>query len=128
MDRFLDMGPLAGIHAALRYTEKPWIFVVGCDMPAVTPEIIIFLCGFTGEKYEAVIPWLQTGPEPVCGLYHKTALPEIEMQLRNKKTQLKELLGRLSVRKIAEEELQKVAGARRVFVNVNREQDLTGLS
>ena len=128
LDRFRDMGPLAGIHAALRYTEKPWIFVVGCDMPAVTPEIIIFLCGFTGEKYEAVIPWLQTGPEPVCGLYHKTALPEIEMQLRNKKTQLKELLGRLSVRKIAEEELQKVAGARRVFVNVNREQDLTGLS
>ncbi len=127
-DRFQNMGPLAGIHAALRHTGKPWIFVIGCDMPAVTPDLITFLCGYVHDDYEAVIPWLKTGPEPLCGLYHKTALNKIELQLQNKKAQVKELLGKLSVRRVKEEELQTVTGGLQVFLNVNREQDLDGLS
>jgi FdhD protein len=35
-DRYQDMGPLAGIHAALHHTGNPWIFIVACDMPAIT--------------------------------------------------------------------------------------------
>ncbi|MDH3542172.1 MAG: molybdenum cofactor guanylyltransferase [Desulfobulbaceae bacterium] len=123
-DQYQGMGPLAGIHAALLHTGKPWIFVIGCDMPAVTPDLITFLCGFAREEYDAVIPWLETGAEPLCGLYHKTALDKIEPQLRNNKRQVKELLEKLSVRKVTEEELQSVTGGLQVFSNVNREQDL----
>ncbi|MGB3649388.1 MAG: bacteriocin, partial [Desulfobulbales bacterium] len=55
---------------------------------------------------------------------HKTALDKIEPQLRNNKRQVKELLEKLSVRKVTEEELQSVTGGLQVFSNVNREQDL----
>jgi molybdopterin-guanine dinucleotide biosynthesis protein A len=126
-DRYQNMGPLAGIHAALLHTGKPWIFVIGCDMPAVTPDLINFLCGFASEEYDAVIPWLLTGAEPLCGLYHKTALDKIELQLQNKRAQVKELLEILSVRRVTEEELQLVTGSFQVFSNVNREQDLDRL-
>ena len=59
-DRYQDKGPLAGIHAALRHTGKAWVFVIGCDMPAVTPDLISFLCSLVHGDFEAVIPgWKQ---------------------------------------------------------------------
>jgi molybdopterin-guanine dinucleotide biosynthesis protein A len=127
-DSYHNLGPLAGIHAALRHTGKPWIFVIGCDMPAVTPELITFLCGLAKEDFEAVIPWPKTGAEPLCGLYHKNGLDKIELQLKNKRSQIIELLGKLSVRKVNEEELQRVEGGLKVFSNINRRQDLEKLS
>jgi len=127
-DRYQNMGPLAGIHAALLHTNNPWIFVLGCDMPKITPELIAFLCSFAkDEKFEAVIPWLEAGPEPLCGLYRKSALDTIEFQLKNKKPQVSELLRKISVRKVKEEEIRKVTGGLDVFCNVNRKQDLEGL-
>jgi molybdopterin-guanine dinucleotide biosynthesis protein A len=128
-DRYQGMGPLAGIHAALLHTANPMIFVLGCDMPEVPPELITLLCSFAQEeKFEAVIPWLETGPEPLCGLYRKTALETIELQLKNNKPQISELLGKLAVRKVKEEEIKRVTGSLDVFYNVNRKQDLDRLS
>ena len=127
-DRYQDMGPLAGIHAALRHTGKSWIFVVGCDMPAITPDVVAFLCSFVHEDCEAVIPWLERGAEPLCGLYHKTALAKIEQYLKGGKVQVKEILENLAVRKITEQELLKVTGDLQVFYYVNRERDLQRLA
>jgi len=127
-DRYQNMGPLAGIHAALSHTSKAWIFVVGCDMPLVTPDLITFLCGFANEECEAVIPWLQTGAEPLCSLYHKSALDKIEQYLKGGKTQIQEILKNLAVRKINQQELLKITGDLQVFSNVNREQDLDRLA
>ena len=127
-DRYQDMGPLAGIHAALHHTGNPWIFIVACDMPAITPEVITFLCGLAKKEFDAVIPWLESGPEPLCGLYHKTALAKIELQLKNQKAQVVDLLKKLSVRKVKEAELHRVTGGTEVFSNVNRKQDLNRLS
>jgi len=127
-DQYQGMGPLAGIHAALRHTDKSWIFVVGCDMPAVTPELFAFLCSFVHGDYEAVIPWLETGAQPLCGLYQKKVLTRIEQYLRSGKAQVKELLENLAVRKINEQELLQVTGDLQVFYNVNREQDLGRLA
>ncbi|MEN8232419.1 MAG: molybdenum cofactor guanylyltransferase [Thermodesulfobacteriota bacterium] len=127
-DQYQDSGPLAGIHAALSHTGKAWIFVVGCDMPAITPDVIAFLCSFVHEDCEAVIPWLETGAEPLCGLYHKTALAQIEQYLKDGKAQVRELLENLTVRKIKEQELLQVTGDLQVFYNVNRKQDLGRLA
>ncbi len=127
-DVYQDMGPLAGIHAALKHTGKQWIFVVGCDMPLVTPGIITFLCGLAHGDHDAVIPWLKTGAEPLCGLYRKTDLNRMELQLKNNKPQLHELLGNISVRKVKEEEIQAIAGSLKIFANINIEQDLAGLT
>jgi len=123
-DRYHNMGPLAGIHAALYHTGKPWIFIVGCDMPAITPDLITFLCGLAKEEFDAVIPLLEKGAEPLCGLYQKTALEKIELQLKNRQRKVTDLLKKLSVREVQEEEFQMVPGGTQLFSNVNREQDL----
>jgi molybdopterin-guanine dinucleotide biosynthesis protein A len=126
-DLFQGMGPLAGIHAALHHTDNQWVFVIGCDMPTVSPEVIKTLCSFTGEQYEAVIPWPEKGAEPLCGLYHKAALKKVELQLKRERPMVKELLGMLNVRKVKEQEIQGVTGLNFSFASINRQQDLDSL-
>lgn len=126
-DRFQNMGPLAGLHAALSHTDKTWIFVMGCDMPAVPPGVIVFLCNFAKDDWDAVIPWPKTGPEPLCGLYRKSALAKVEMQLQHNEAQLMELLQKIAVRKVEAVELHRVTDSSEIFVNINREQDLDRL-
>jgi molybdopterin-guanine dinucleotide biosynthesis protein A len=40
-DNYPGIGPLAGIEAALRACESPYLFVFGCDMPWLSGEMII---------------------------------------------------------------------------------------
>jgi len=127
-DRFPAMGPMAGIHAALCSAATPWIFVVGCDMPSITPDLVSFLCSFRQEKFDAVIPWPATGAEPLCGLYHKTAIAKLEHYLENGKAKLQELLADLTVRRISEQELLRATDDLTVFFNVNRKADLKSLA
>lgn len=127
MDRYQNMGPLAGIHAGLHHSRKPWIFAVGCDMPLITPDLVTCLCGYAKDGFEAVIPWREIGPEPLCGLYHKTSLDIIEQHLANGKAQMQELLEKLSVKKVNEAELQTVTGGILVFSNINQARDLERL-
>ena len=48
-DQYLGCGPLAGIHAALRTVSQPRIFVCGCDMPLLNPDLVRFLCELEGD-------------------------------------------------------------------------------
>jgi molybdopterin-guanine dinucleotide biosynthesis protein A len=127
-DRYPGMGPMAGIQAALSTVGTPWIFVVGCDMPAITPGLVNFLCSCRDDNFDAVIPWLATGPEPLCGLYHKTAIGLLEHALEIGRAALQELLEGLTVRRINEEELLRATGDLQVFSNINRPGDIKNLS
>lgn len=126
-DQYQNLGPLAGIQAALTASSRSWIFVSGCDMPAITSDLIIRLCNYTKNNFEAVIPWLKSGPEPLCGLYHKTALAKIDTQLASGRVKAQDLVSRLSARKVEEEELIDIPGGLQIFSNINRIVDLEDL-
>lgn len=123
-DRCKNQGPLAGIDAALHHCRTPWIFAVACDMPMLSPELITFLCDLAGKGEDAVIPCPTTGPEPLCGLYHKNARPKIAGRLQINEGRLKDLLQELTVRRVLEEEMAALTDSARLFANVNRETDL----
>ena len=127
-DRHKNQGPLAGIDAALHGCRTPWIFVVACDMPTLSPELITFLCTLTESGTDAVIPWPATGPEPLCALYHKNARQKIAAQLQENNGRLKDLLKKLAVRRVIAAEIPADAGSARPFANVNREEDLDRLA
>ena len=127
-DRQKNQGPLAGIDAALQGCRTPWIFVVACDMPMLSPVLITFLCTLTESGTDAVIPWPETGPEPLCALYHKNARQKIAAQLQANNGRLKDLLMKLAVRRVIAEEIPVHVGSARPFANVNREEDLDRLA
>lgn len=126
-DQYLNCGPLAGIHTALRAISQPRAFVCGCDMPLVNPELIRFLCTLPGD-HEVVLPWLPEGPEPLYAVYSQTALPRIEENLAAGQYKLGVLYKKLRLRKVTAEEILQVIPDLTTFQNINHQHDLARLA
>ena len=124
-DLYPGFGPLAGIHAALKRINVSRAFVVGCDMPMIDPVLIRFICGLGKEdEWDVVLPWLERGPEPLFGLYRKTALPLIEKNLKGKIRKIEDALSRLKVRRVSQAEILAVVPDLSSLHNVNWPTDL----
>jgi molybdenum cofactor guanylyltransferase len=83
-DVFHECGPLGGIHAALLRSKPRSSFVVPCDTPSVSRELIEYLLDFEAAT-ETKIASINGLPEPLCGVYSSDCLPTIERNLQNGK-------------------------------------------
>lgn len=124
-DLYQGMGPLAGIHAALLHIITPRAFVVACDMPNLSPELIRYLCSINEneQEYDVIIPWLAKGQEPLFGIYHKKSAAVIESYLRQKDCQIIRALENLQVRRVSEQEILAITKDLTCFKNINRPAD-----
>ncbi len=123
-DRYRSCGPLAGIHAALLQISTPRAFVVACDMPNLSPELIRYLCNIKEQKYDVIIPWLEKGQEPLFGIYHKRSLTVIDSCLQQMDCQIIRALEELQVRRVSEQEILSITGDLACFKNINLPADL----
>jgi molybdopterin-guanine dinucleotide biosynthesis protein A len=123
-DRYMGCGPLAGIHAALLEISEPRAFVIACDMPNISEEVIRYICSINEQNYDVIIPWLENGQEPLFGIYHKNALPVIEAYLENKDCQIIRVYAELLVRRVREQEVLSVTDDLGCFKNINRPADI----
>lgn len=109
-DRVPDCGPLGGLHAALRHAAGRPVFLLACDMPFVTPELVRYLLA-AAEPLDRLEPWAvfaRSGEEaqPLCGLYSGGCLQVVEERLMS---------GTLEV-------LDLVAGLRCFILEIDDEQ------
>ena len=117
-------GPLAGIEAALTHAATPYIFVAGCDMPELDRALVSHLCQLA-PGYDAVIPLSAKGPEPLHGVYAKSALPTISTALAAGSRKLQAVLASLRLREVTEAEMLAVSPtALGSFRNINTVNDL----
>jgi len=123
-DRYRGCGPLAGIHAALLQISEPRAFVVACDMPSLSPELIRYICNINEQQYDVIIPWLEGGQEPLFGIYHKKSLAVIETCLQRKNCQIIRALEDLQVRLVNEQEILAITENFACFKNINRPEDI----
>ena len=123
-DRYKGSGPLAGIHAALLQISTPRAFVVACDMPNLSPELMQYMCNIKEQGYDVIIPWLEKGQEPLFGIYHKNSLTHIEACLQNNECQVTRALEGLRVRRVSEQEVLSITDNLTFFKNINRPADL----
>jgi molybdopterin-guanine dinucleotide biosynthesis protein A len=63
-------GPIGGLHAALSYARTPWIFVLACDYPFVSSELIGLLAESVDDEYRCGCSGTRrrTSPTAVCFL------------------------------------------------------------
>jgi molybdenum cofactor guanylyltransferase len=84
-DILTGCGPLAGIHAALSVSGADWNLILACDMPEVESAFLIQLLDRAeqGDK-DCLLPAGPSGrPEPLCGVYHRRALPAVRRALES---------------------------------------------
>ena len=124
-DRLQGLGPLAGIQAALRYSETDWNLVLAVDLPLVTPAMLAWLADFrAGTSRPAIVPLVQLRLQPLCALYRRELLSQIDEALAARESSIHRLLERLSTRIIEQDQLIANGFSPEMFLNVNTPEDL----
>lgn len=121
-DEFLGYGPLAGIHAGLRYVRLPYVFVVACDMPFLRCEPIAFLLSQLTVE-DAVIPCWDDDIEPLHAVYATALRPRMGEALRGGLRSVREFLPQIRVRYVPEAVMREVRGAEESLRNVNTPEE-----
>ncbi len=77
------LGPLGGIHTALRHSTAEWNLITACDMPALKAEFLeTLLVAAERSGRRCLVPHSPRGLEPLCSVYHVSAGVEIAALLR----------------------------------------------
>ena len=76
-DLYPGLGPLAGIHSALRHARHEWVFVSGCDSPFVNQVALREMAGLR-EGVDAVLAETEDGLHPLSAFYARACLDPIE--------------------------------------------------
>ncbi len=122
-DVFAGAGPLAGIHAALKQVQTEKAFITACDMPFLDSGFIRYLCEIKGE-WDIVLPWTESGPEPLFAVYSRGIVPLVEEKLVKKELKIRLLVNELRVRRVETDEIFSVARGGNIFHNVNWPEDM----
>ena len=118
-DAETGIGPLEAIRTALKNSDAPRVVLVACDLPFVTTELFEYLLGVADEE-TSVVPLDDEGRvEPLCAVYSKTALDELERLIESGERKVSKLYDRVQVRFVPFEEIRNLEGASRFFENVN---------
>jgi molybdopterin-guanine dinucleotide biosynthesis protein A len=81
-DVLKNCGPLAGIHAALKYSSTDTVFIVSCDLPFLTPAIVKQVVE-SRTHHDVTLLATTNNVQPLCGLYERRCLPLVEKHLLN---------------------------------------------
>jgi len=81
-DKFVDCGPLAGIHSALVETKADKILVLPCDLPGITSrEIKKILEAAIDNPKHVVFAVTESRDHPLCSVVSTELTESIEMEL-----------------------------------------------
>jgi len=95
-DAFPGIGPIAGLHAALRNDLAPWILLVACDLPLITSDLLEKIVQARSAACQAVVPVTPDGRRhPVCALYHRSVSHLVTDNIHSQRYALHQLLGRI---------------------------------
>ena len=109
---------LGGLYTGLYAAATERIFVASCDLPFPNQSLIRLICAEAGA-YDAVVPVTQQGREPLFALYRKSALPAMQTALDSGNYRITDLLQRLQVKEIDQEQIRKIDPAGQALRNIN---------
>jgi molybdopterin-guanine dinucleotide biosynthesis protein A len=108
VDLHPGQGPLAGLEAAFVQTEAELVFLTGTDLPFGSLELAEELLR-RGEEDPSTLAWvIRRGDgktEPLCGVYRRGCLGEIQACLLEGRRSFRALFQRIPVRYVEEREL-----------------------
>ncbi|APV43776.1 molybdopterin-guanine dinucleotide biosynthesis protein A [Dehalogenimonas formicexedens] len=117
-------GPLMGIYAGLSASTSDLNLVVACDMPFLNPELIKYMVSVS-DGYDAVIPRIGAMLEPLHAVYRRAAKDAAAELIGQGMYSLRQLLAKVRVKYIEEQEIDSLDPGRLSFFNINFPEDLT---
>lgn len=118
-------GPSEGMRTGAIKARGEHIFIVACDMPLISPEVIEFLF-YEIDSFEAVIPcWEDGNIEPLHAVYHREAL--VRYFAENSAFRLRSIADSLDALNIPVQKMRRFDPTLRSFTNINDLETLTNL-
>lgn len=116
-------GSLTGIASALLHANKPYVFVLGCDMPFLTSAAILHIIDqVKGEQI--IVPITEDGMEPLHAVYHRSCLSPMLSALERGHMKINLLFPFFCVKTLPPDPVFLNHGVS-VFMNVNTREDLS---
>jgi molybdopterin-guanine dinucleotide biosynthesis protein A len=121
-----DVGPLAGLLAALEDTLHAWNLVTACDMPFLRSEFLAFLVQQAQQRRaDVLLPLGPEGlPEPLCAAYSRGCRHEIRRQVERGTRKVTRAFENLRVEEVPANDYARFDPDGRLFTNLNRVADL----
>ena len=71
------IGPMGGIHSALATLDAPAVFVLGCDTPFVSEELVRYVLRYP-SRTPVKVAMQEKEIHPLCGVYGRACLPQLD--------------------------------------------------
>jgi molybdenum cofactor guanylyltransferase len=124
-DVFQGCGPLGGIHAALRSSERELNLVLAVDMPFVSFALLqVLISRARNSSALATVPRTNTGWQPLCAIYRRQFADAAEKALRAGRYKIDALFEDIPTQAIVEAELECAGFSTKIFCNLNTPEEL----
>lgn len=117
-DLTIDKGPLGGIVTTLAQSETEINWVLSCDAPAITTEMLRKLVNQLGD-YDAVVPKIGEKIHPLIAVYRKSILNRFKENLALNQLKMTAVLNEMHVNYYKVDESDQFN-----FKNLNSKADL----
>lgn len=123
-DEIKGVGPIGGLLSTLQHSSSERNFVISCDMPFLNSELLNFL--FQSMHEFDVVLAMHDGDkiEPLCGIYSKRIIPEIQTAIKNGKYKLLDLFKKVHFKSVMIHDALPFYSDN-LFYNINRPEDIT---
>jgi molybdopterin-guanine dinucleotide biosynthesis protein A len=126
LDDYPGLGPLAGIHAALKAASGDSCLIAACDQPFLAPALLAALVAKAGAG--AVVPRVDGRLQPFPAVYPPSALPFAEASLSRGELRLASFLGALDPLVLEEPDCRGLDPGLLSFVNLNTPAELEAVA
>ncbi len=117
-DIYLEKGPLVGIYSGLQQINNDWCFVLSCDAPNLTSDILLSLTNNINTS-EVIVAEHKTQIHPLIGLYNKSCLSKLKMEI-----ELDQLGLIKAIKKCRYKTVDFSTFPEQIFKNINSPSDL----
>jgi molybdopterin-guanine dinucleotide biosynthesis protein A len=122
-DLYPETGPLGGIYTAVYHASYPHVLTVACDMPWLNRPLLEYMAGLR-ETADVVVPRWEKFPEPLHAVYGKACLEPIREKLEAEMYKITAFFGRVRLRFVEREEIERFDPEGRSFINLNTPDDV----
>lgn len=126
-DEKIGEGPSEGLRTGIMRARGDQVFVVACDMPLISADIISYLFSAINSADVAIPEWENHNQEPLHAVYRRDAI--IEYFSHDSSRRLRDITSSLKVISVPVSELRKIDPLLLSFININdlnEYQRLTG--
>lgn len=121
-DKIPNKGSLGGLYTGIEAASYEKSFVVACDMPYISEELIRYVINLEG--YDIVVPKINGRVEPLFASYTKNCSDIIRKQLDYNNLKITDLFSKFKIKELNEEEISIYDKKFLSFININTPQEL----